>query len=46
MRYLLCTSTRYEHIAKKFERAGLIHVGQDGSKMAVYVRSFLFLNTF
>ena len=40
MRYLLRTNTSYEHLAKKFERAVLTCVGQDGSKMAVCLRRF------
>ena len=34
MRYLLRTNTGYEHLAKKFKRAVLTHVGRDGSEMA------------
>ena len=41
MRYLLRTNTGYEHLANKFERTVLTHVGRDGSEMAVCLRSFL-----
>ena len=40
MRYLLRTNTCYEHLAKKFERAILMCVEQDGSEMAVCVGRF------
>ena len=39
MKYLLPTNTGYKHLAKKFERAVLKHVGRDGLEMAVCVRS-------
>ena len=32
MRYLLLTGTSYEHLAKKFERAILTHVGGTAQK--------------
>ena len=38
--YLLRTNTRYEHLAKKFERAVLSCFGRDGSEMAVCLRRF------
>ena len=40
MGYLLRNNTGYEHLAKKFERAGLTCVGRDGSEMAVCLRGF------
>ena len=40
MRYLLRTDTSYEHLAKKFKRAVSVHVGRDGSKMAVCTKVF------
>ena len=46
MRYLLRAYTGYQHLAKKFERAVLTHVGREGSKMAICLRSFLFVSAF
>ena len=40
MGYLLRTNTSYKHFAKKFERAVLTRVGQDGSEMAVSLQRF------
>ena len=40
MRYLLPIKTGYEHLAGKFERAVLTHVGRDGSVMAICVQSY------
>ena len=40
MRYLLRTNTDYEHLAKKFKRAVLTHVGRDGLEMAIFLRRF------
>ena len=40
MRYLLHTNTAYEHLAKNFDRAVLMHVGQDSSEMAVCLECF------
>ena len=40
MRYLLPTNASYKHLAKKFERAVLTHVGRDGSEIAVCLQSF------
>ena len=40
MQYLLRSCTGYEHLAKKFERAVLTHVGLDGLEMAVSRRGF------
>ena len=45
MRYLLRTNAGYEHLAKKFKRAVLKHVGRDGSETAVCRRRFLFVST-
>ena len=46
MRYLLHTNTGYEHLTKKFEQTVLMHVGRDGSKMAVCLRSFFVCRPF
>ena len=40
MGYLLRTNTGYKHLANKFERAVLTHVGRDGSEMVVCLRGF------
>ena len=40
MRYLIHSITGYEHLAKKFKQAVLMHVEQDGSEMARSVQSF------
>ena len=41
MRYLLRTTTRYEHLATKPEQAVLTHVGRDSSEVAVCPRNFV-----
>ena len=46
MRYLLRANTGYEHLAKKFERAILTHVGRDGLEMAVCLQIILFVSAF
>ena len=46
MRYLLRANTCYEHLAKKFERAVLTHVGRGGLEMAVCLRSFFVVSAF
>ena len=46
MKYLLRAVTGYEHLAKKFERAGLTHVGRDGLEMAVCLQSFFVVSAF
>ena len=46
MRYLLRTNTDYEHLAKKFKRAVLTHVGRDDLEMAIFLRRFLFVTAF
>ena len=40
MRFLLRTSTGYEHLKKKFKRAVLMHARRDSLEMAVFLKSF------
>ena len=40
MRYLLCTNTGNEHLAKKFDQAVLTCVRRDASEMSVCLRRF------